>query len=195
MRMPKERCYSSAPRYPHHRLPSPKLPLKTRQPRALTCSPGYKIGSGLLAVCCTLIAHGARASTIEAINHTHWAINRFSVDGHSGLDVIGPYQGGGGGCCYVAPARWQPGMAVQIDWETGVAYPDGFRVLPIDVGIEHGSRKTMRLPASTAGSFPSLITPAKKCVASPSISFPAMSCRSLPPATPSEVPNTQSKHR
>ncbi|MDU8491759.1 DUF3304 domain-containing protein, partial [Pseudomonas syringae pv. actinidiae] len=43
-----------------------------------------------------LLAQGAQASTLEAINHTHWAINRFSVDGRSGLDIIGPYQGGGG---------------------------------------------------------------------------------------------------
>jgi len=66
------------------------------------------------------------ASTLEAINHTHWAINRFSVDGRSGLDIIGSYQGGGGGCCYVAPAHWKSGMTVVVDWETGVAYPEGF---------------------------------------------------------------------
>ena len=69
-----------------------------------------------------LLAQNASASTLEAINHTHWAINRFSVDGRSGIDIIGPYQGGGGGCCYVAPLRWQPGMTVRVDWETGVAY-------------------------------------------------------------------------
>ncbi|HBQ2552483.1 TPA: DUF3304 domain-containing protein, partial [Klebsiella variicola] len=34
--------------------------------------------------------------TIEAINHTHWAINHFSVNGQSGVDIIGPWQGGGG---------------------------------------------------------------------------------------------------
>ncbi|MDJ0476377.1 DUF3304 domain-containing protein, partial [Pantoea eucalypti] len=34
--------------------------------------------------------------TIEAINHTKWAINHFSVDGQSGIDAIGPWQGGGG---------------------------------------------------------------------------------------------------
>jgi hypothetical protein len=37
--------------------------------------------------------HESRASTIEGINHTHWAINRFSVEGRSGIDIIGPYQG------------------------------------------------------------------------------------------------------
>ena len=26
--------------------------------------------------------------TIEAINHTHWAINHFSVNGQSGVDII-----------------------------------------------------------------------------------------------------------
>nr|WP_085990420.1 DUF3304 domain-containing protein [Pseudomonas syringae] len=73
-----------------------------------------------------LLAQGAQASTLEAINHTHWAINRFSVDGRSGLDIIGPYQGGGGGCCYIAPSRWKPGMTVRVDWETGVTYSDDF---------------------------------------------------------------------
>lgn len=33
------------------------------------------------------------SGTIEAINHTHWAINHFSVDGQSGLDIIGPGRG------------------------------------------------------------------------------------------------------
>ncbi|MFW9270571.1 DUF3304 domain-containing protein [Pseudomonas sp. NR3] len=77
------------------------------------------IAAGLTAIS---ITSSGVASTLEAINHTHWAINRFSVDGRSGIDVIGPYQGGGGGCCYVAPSRWQQGITVRIDWETGVAY-------------------------------------------------------------------------
>ena len=71
-------------------------------------------------------AHSAQASTLGAINHTHWAINRFSVDGRSGIDIIGPYQGGGGGCCYVAPERWIPGMTVRVDWETGAGSSGGF---------------------------------------------------------------------
>ncbi|EQB98367.1 membrane protein [Photorhabdus temperata subsp. temperata M1021] len=54
-----------------------------------------------LAVLCLLLAvcsqFPAQAGTIEAINHTKWAINRFSVDGSPGIDIIGPYQGGGGG--------------------------------------------------------------------------------------------------
>ncbi|KPZ33455.1 hypothetical protein AN901_202095 [Pseudomonas syringae pv. theae] len=86
-----------------------------------------------------LLAQGAQASTLEAINHTHWAINRFSVDGRSGLDIIGPYQGGGGGCCYIAPSRWKPGMTVRVDWETGASgvseLADEFPGLLIGVNI------------------------------------------------------------
>lgn len=80
----------------------------------------------LIDLTASVFAQDIQAGTLEAINHTHWAINHFSVDGRSGIDIIGPYQGGGGGCCYIAPQRWQPGMTVRVDWETGVAYPDGF---------------------------------------------------------------------
>lgn len=78
------------------------------------------------ALIATVFGQGAQASTIEGINHTHWAINHFKVNGRSGLDIIGPYQGGGGGCCYVAPSRWQPGMTVRVDWETGAGSSAGF---------------------------------------------------------------------
>ncbi|MBA0190771.1 DUF3304 domain-containing protein, partial [Pectobacterium odoriferum] len=44
----------------------------------------------------------------------------------SGIDIIGPYQGGGGGCCYGVPPEWQPGMTVKVDWETGVGYSMDF---------------------------------------------------------------------
>ncbi|WP_460142120.1 DUF3304 domain-containing protein [Pseudomonas sp. S2_E01] len=77
----------------------------------------------LFATLMSLLAvQNAWAGTLEAINHTHWAINQFAVNGRSGLDIIGPYQGGGGGCCYIAPSRWVPGMTVRVEWETGVAY-------------------------------------------------------------------------
>ena len=66
------------------------------------------------------------SGTIEAVNHTHWAINHFSVDGQSGLDIIGPWQGGGGGCCYGVPTKWKPGMTVKVEWETGVGGSKGF---------------------------------------------------------------------
>ncbi|ENK7137720.1 DUF3304 domain-containing protein, partial [Enterobacter roggenkampii] len=64
--------------------------------------------------------------TIKAINHTKWAINHFSVNGQSGIDIIGPFQGGGGGCCFGVPSNWKSGMTVKIDWETGVGGTDGF---------------------------------------------------------------------
>ncbi|QIX97567.1 DUF3304 domain-containing protein [Cedecea sp. FDAARGOS_727] len=69
---------------------------------------------------------GGGGGTLEAINHTKWAINNFSVNGQSGIDIIGPFDGGGGGCCYGVPAVWKPGMTVRVDWETGRADTDGF---------------------------------------------------------------------
>jgi hypothetical protein len=68
------------------------------------------------------------AGTLEAINHTHWAINHFSVDGQSGIDIIGPWQGGG--CCYSVPAQWQPGMTVKVEWQTGVAFASDVPEIP-----------------------------------------------------------------
>jgi len=79
-------------------------------------------GAFFLAATCQT----ALAGTIEAVNHTKWAINHFSVDGQSGIDIIGPYQGGGGGCCYSVPSKWQPGMTVRVEWETGVGGSKGF---------------------------------------------------------------------
>ncbi|WP_425317780.1 DUF3304 domain-containing protein [Pseudomonas nitroreducens] len=67
----------------------------------------------------------ASGGTIDAVNHTHWAINRFSVNGQNAVDIIGPYQGGGA-CCFAAPAQWMPGMTVRVDWETGVGGSKGF---------------------------------------------------------------------
>ncbi len=65
--------------------------------------------------------------TIEAINHTHWAINHFSVNGQSGVDIIGPWQGGGGAGYFGVPSKWEHGMTVKIEWETGEASTDDFR--------------------------------------------------------------------
>ncbi|MBS0057456.1 DUF3304 domain-containing protein [Yersinia sp. Marseille-Q3913] len=71
-------------------------------------------------------AQGGGGGTIEAINHTHWAINNFSIDGQSGIDAIGPYDGGGGGCCYGVSGPWRPGMTVRVDWESGEASTKDF---------------------------------------------------------------------
>jgi hypothetical protein len=35
---------------------------------------------------------GGGGGTIDAINHTKWAINHFSINGQSGIDIIGPFQ-------------------------------------------------------------------------------------------------------
>jgi hypothetical protein len=106
---------------------SPEL-LQSIQGR--TSMPKFSTWSLPAAALCLLVGvltvPNAQAAMIGGINHTHWAINRFSVDGRSGIDIIGPYQGGGGGCCYVAPAQWQPGMMVRVDWETGESSTEGF---------------------------------------------------------------------
>lgn len=83
----------------------------------------------LLAGCSQHTVHadtGGGGGTIRAINHTKWAINHFSVNGQSGIDAIGPFDGGGGGCCYGVPGRWKPGMTVRIDWESGEFSTEGF---------------------------------------------------------------------
>ncbi|NNG28399.1 DUF3304 domain-containing protein, partial [Klebsiella pneumoniae] len=71
-------------------------------------------------------AGGGGGGKIKDINHTKWAINHFSVNGQSGIDSIGPFQGGGGGCCFSVPARWTPGMTVRVEWETGQGSSAGF---------------------------------------------------------------------
>ncbi|STT32479.1 lipoprotein [Klebsiella pneumoniae] len=38
-------------------------------------------------------AGGGGGGTIKAINHTKWAINHFSVNGQSGIDIIGRFRG------------------------------------------------------------------------------------------------------
>lgn len=72
-----------------------------------------------LGIAGVLVALNSEAGVIRGVNHTNLSINHFSVDGQSGVDVIGPYQSGGGGCCYAAPERWKTGLQVQVDWQTG----------------------------------------------------------------------------
>ncbi|SUJ10070.1 Protein of uncharacterised function (DUF3304) [Serratia marcescens] len=54
------------------------------------------LAGGLLLTGCSQPAAqaGGGGGTIKAINHTKWAINHFSVDNQSGIDIIGPFQGG-----------------------------------------------------------------------------------------------------
>ncbi|WP_345829368.1 DUF3304 domain-containing protein [Pantoea sp. BRR-3P] len=64
--------------------------------------------------------------SIKGINHTHWAINHFSVNNQSAIDIIVPWQGGGGGCCFGVSEKWKPGMTVKVDWQTGEASTKDF---------------------------------------------------------------------
>jgi len=142
-----------------------------------------------------LSAYPVDASAIYGVNHTHWAINRFSVDGRSAVDIIGPYQGGGGGCCYVAPARWSPGLTLRVDWETGAGSAidsPGTEDWPKFLAWE---RKILAQKRRHSKVAPSRITPIRKSAASPCTSCPVMTFRSLLPVTPTEVPSTRSRIR
>ncbi|ERH62341.1 membrane protein [Pantoea dispersa EGD-AAK13] len=121
------------------------------------------LGALLLAGCSQPVAKAENRSggggIIVAINHTKWAINHFSVDGQSGIDIIGPYQGGGGGCCYGVPAKWRPGMTVRVDWQSGEASTDDFpgyqdraKYLAWEKKIDESNRnhsKTVKVPDYT----------------------------------------------
>jgi hypothetical protein len=96
---------------------------------------------GALTLTVALSAPTAFAGNIYGINHTHWAINRFAVDGHPSIDSVGPYQGGGGSGGYAAPSRWTPGMTVRIDWETGAAGSKGFPGFADDAKYEAWAKK------------------------------------------------------
>ncbi|QHM77527.1 hypothetical protein C7M52_03526 [Mixta theicola] len=89
------------------------------------------------------------SGAIEAINHTSWAINRFSVNGISAIDIIGPYQGGGGGGSYAVPPVWTPDLAVKVDWETGVAFASDVPEIPKPErpDLSHMDSKTADLKA------------------------------------------------
>lgn len=128
-------------------------------------------------------ARGGGGGTIDAINHTKWAINHFSVNGQSGIDIIGPFQGGGGGCCYGVPAQWKPGMTARIDWETGSDIQWIFLDIRTEKNILPGRKVLMRKKGSTAKPCPSLTTTTRTPAVSRCISCRAMTSRSPPAVT------------
>jgi len=106
------------------------------------------------ALTLALLAETGWAGSINGINHTHWAINRFSVDGWHAIDGIDPYQGGGGGWGYSVPDRWKAGMTVRVDWETGFGSTEGYpgiedwpRYLAWEKMIDEKKRRLTKLVA------------------------------------------------
>lgn len=79
-----------------------------------------------VSLCMQSLMYESEANNLFGVNHTQWAINSFSVNGRSGVDIIAPHQSGGGACCFNAPLQWYPGLAVRVNWETGIAYAEGF---------------------------------------------------------------------
>lgn len=93
-----------------------------------TSSPARSLplGRAIFGALSVFVCGAAQADILYGVNHTHWAINRFSVDGNPGVDGVDPYQRGGGGGGYFLPARWVPGMTALVEWEAGLAYSDDF---------------------------------------------------------------------
>ena len=119
-------------------------------------------------------AGGGGGGTIKAINHTKWAINHFSVNGQSGIDILGPFQGGGGGCCFSVPARWTPGMTVRVDWESGEASTDDFPGYENWNKYLEWEKKIKPVIGSTAKPFRCLTITARMCAALRCTFYPAM---------------------
>jgi hypothetical protein len=57
------------------------------------------------------------AGNLNAVNHTSAAINWFSVNGYGGGNAS-PFGYGGGMCCVMLPSQWQPGLKLEVKWET-----------------------------------------------------------------------------
>ena len=57
------------------------------------------------------------AGNLNGVNHTSAAINYFSVNGYGGAN-ISPHGYGGGMCCAMLPRQWQPGLKLEVEWET-----------------------------------------------------------------------------
>jgi hypothetical protein len=119
-------------------------------------------------------AGGGGGGTIDAINHTKWAINHFSINGQSGIDSIGPFQGGGGGCCFSVPARWTPGMTVRVDWETGQGSSAGFPGFADRAKYKAWIKTLMPKNASTAKLSRCPTITARMCAALRCTFYPAM---------------------
>ncbi len=119
-------------------------------------------------------AGGGGGGTIKAINHTKWAINHFSINGQSGIDSIGPFQGGGGGCCFSVPARWTPGMTVRVDWETGQGSSAGFPGFADEAKYLAWKKGIDAQRGSTAKPFRCPTITARMCAALRCTFYPAM---------------------
>ncbi|HEF4762990.1 TPA: DUF3304 domain-containing protein [Pseudomonas putida] len=87
---------------------------------------------GLALVGCSTADNEMAGGNLQAINHTLYGINWFSVNGYRADG------GGGRSCCIVMPIKWRPGLKVNIEWEVDTdpyAYSkwpplgtDGYRV-------------------------------------------------------------------
>ena len=71
----------------------------------------------LLLAGCSVGESKFLAGNLNGVNHTSAAINYFSVNGYGGAN-ISPHGYGGGMCCAMLPRQWQPGLKLEVEWET-----------------------------------------------------------------------------
>ncbi|STW38896.1 lipoprotein [Klebsiella pneumoniae] len=71
---------------------------------------------------------GGGGGTIDA-STTQMGDHHFSINGQSGIDIIGPFQGAWRLLLQRA-RRWTPGMTVRVDWESGVAFARDIPEIP-----------------------------------------------------------------
>ena len=57
-----------------------------------------------------------QAGDVRGYNHTSSSINYFSVNGYGGARTR-PYSESGAVCCAVLPAKWRPGVIMEVTWE------------------------------------------------------------------------------
>ena len=136
----------------------------------------------------------AQAGILGGINHTHWAINSFSVDGRSALDIIGPWQGGGGGTSACQRGGLQ-GWRYALIGKQALRTPRAFPALPIAPSTSRGLKKSMHKLDDTADQCRCPTTAVRTFAASQCISFLAMKFRSLPPVIRMAAPSTRSRPR
>ncbi|WP_080764768.1 MULTISPECIES: DUF3304 domain-containing protein [Pseudomonas] len=77
------------------------------------------IGGSLLLLLagCSVGESKFLGSGLNAINHTSAAINHFFVNGSGGGNVS-PFGYGGGMGGVMLPRQWQPGLKLEVEWET-----------------------------------------------------------------------------
>ena len=77
---------------------------------------GSAIALMLVLAVCSAEELAYQAGDVRGYNHTSSSINYFSVNGYGGAPTR-PYGESGAVCCAVLPAKWRPGVMMEVTWE------------------------------------------------------------------------------